>query len=86
MYLVAVGGLMSHSPRKIRKSDIESALKAATSVGMEVDSYAADFANGLIFVFGKFGRETADRPDGAVATSLELDRELAEFEARNGQG
>jgi hypothetical protein len=76
---------MSRGRQKIRKSDIESALKAATSVGMEVDSYAADFANGLIFVFGKFGR-AADRPDGAVATSLELDRELAEFEARNGQG
>jgi hypothetical protein len=82
-YVVAEGGLMSRGPQKIRKSDIENALKAALAAGIQVSSYEIDTGNGKIVVVGVGG----DRPSGAAGMSSkdDLDRELAEFEARNGQ-
>ena len=77
---------MSRGPQKIRKSDIETALKAARAAGFKVSSYEVDRSNSKIVV--TVDGAPAYRPNGAAGMSSEddLDRELAEFEARNGQG
>jgi hypothetical protein len=77
---------MSRGPQKIRKNDIQTAVNAAAAAGFKVTSYEVDLGNMKIVVNVDGG--PACGPNGAAGMSSEagLDRELAEFEARNGQG
>lgn len=69
-------------PRRptVRQADIERALKAAQAVGLVVGGYEID-SNGRIVVFTADGNAQEPLPVGD-----DLDRELAEFEARHGEG
>ncbi|MET4283585.1 hypothetical protein [Bradyrhizobium sp. LA6.12] len=67
------GLLMPRAPSTFRKNDVKRAIVAATAAGMQIGSVAID-KNGRIVI----------HPAGAPTGQDDLDRELAEFEARNG--
>jgi hypothetical protein len=68
---------MSRGPQTFRQSDVTKALKAVVAAGVTVGR--VEIEGGKIVVIA--GKKEQD--SGAAA---ELDRELAEFEARHGAG
>ena len=66
---------MSRGPHSFRQRDVVRAIKAATAAGLQVSGVKVDAHTGVIEIV-----------TGAPATQNDLDRELADFEARHGQG
>ena len=62
-----------------RQADVERALRAAKAVGLEVARFEVDPKSGRIIVVTPAG-------DKVVSDQGDLDRELAEFKARHGEG
>jgi hypothetical protein len=70
---------MSRGPQSFKQTDLTKAIKAAVKAG--VQGWRVEIVNGKIIVAG-------GEPDGVsrdVPPDNDLDRELAEFEARHGQ-
>jgi hypothetical protein len=67
---------MSRGIQNLRQGDVTKAIKGAIKGGMIVKRVEIDKAGSIILSIGETESMPAD----------DLDRELAEFEARNGQG
>jgi hypothetical protein len=68
---------MSRGPQSFTQSDITKAVKGSVRAGMKVGR--VEIKDGKITVFAGEATSTEE-------AAPDLDRELAEFEARNGQG
>jgi hypothetical protein len=68
--------LMSRGPWIIKPTDVTKAVKAVVAAGVKVAR--VQFEQGRFIVF-------AGEPESAAPPTDDLDRELAEFEARHGQ-
>jgi hypothetical protein len=66
---------MSRGPRAFRQRDVTAALKAAVAAGMQVTAVKINPQGEIEVVIGKHAEQDCDP-----------DRELADFEARHGQG
>jgi hypothetical protein len=82
---------MSHGAQLFRQNDVTKACKGAIRAGLEIQRVEIDRAGKIVVFAGKpANTKPANERDSAAATvpSLEddLDRELAELEARNDQG
>jgi hypothetical protein len=73
---------MTRRPHTFKESDAARLVRAVMAAGLPVRAVEADPKSGKITV------RTGDAPAADVAMSLndDLDRELAAFETRNGQG
>ena len=70
---------MSRGAQPFKQGDITKAVKGLAKAGVKVGR--VEFFDGKFIVFaGEETAATSQLPEG------DLDRELAEFEARNGQG
>ena len=69
---------MSRGAQTFKQGDVTKALKGAVNAGLSVKRVEIDKKTGNIILFT--GAETPTVP------ADDLDRELAEFEARHGQG
>ena len=67
---------MSRSPSTFKQADLTKALRAAQSVGLHVAGFKIDPQTGKIEVVTGKPPEVSD----------DLDRELADWEARHGEG
>jgi hypothetical protein len=68
---------MSRAPSTFRQQDVTRALRAAAAAGVDIARIEID----------KAGKITIIAASGAAEPANDLDRELAEWEARhNGQG
>jgi hypothetical protein len=74
--------LMSRGPQTFKERDATRLARAAVAAGLSVRAIEADAKSGKITVFT--GENTA-APESSMVED-DLDRELAEFENRNGQG
>jgi len=66
---------MSRGPSAFRQRDVSRLVRAATAAGLRVQGVRVDINTGVIEVV-----------TGAPVVEDSLDRELAEFEARHGEG
>ena len=73
---------MSRGPQTFKQRDATRLARAAVAAGLSVRAIEADNKSGKITVFT--GENTA-APKSSIVKD-DLDRELAEFEDRNGQG
>jgi len=71
------GGLMSRGPQTFRQSDVTKALKAVMAAGQKWARVEIEVGK-IVVIAGKQEHHSG--------TAAELDRELAEFEARHGAG
>jgi hypothetical protein len=70
---------MSRAPSTFRQADLTRALKAAVAAGVHIARVEIDTTGKIVIV--------ARKPIGASETPVdELDRELADWEARHGEG
>ena len=69
---------MSRRAQPFTQADITKALKGAEKAGFKVQRAEVRSDGSIILDF--------NAPPIAVSGTVDLDRELAEFEARNGQG
>jgi len=70
---------MARAPSTFRQADVTRAIRAAAAAGVSIARVEIDNSGKIVIVIGK-PREFAGAPQD------DLDRELAEFEARhNGQ-
>jgi hypothetical protein len=67
---------MSRGPSTFRQRDVARLVRAATAAGLRVTGVRVDQSGAIEVVTG----------ESAVQPKDDLDRELAEFEARHGQG
>jgi hypothetical protein len=71
---------MKRHPSTFRQRDLTRALRAAAAAGLRVAGFNVDVHTGKIeVVTGKIEVQDSNPQD-------DLDRELADFEARHGQG
>jgi hypothetical protein len=71
---------MTRAPSAFTQRDLTKALKAATAAGLHVVGYKIDPQSGKIEVV------VGERPAQDPGPQDELDRELADWEARHGEG
>ena len=71
---------MSRSAQTFRQVDVSRALKGAAAAGIDVARVEIDRNGNIVLVAGKKAEFVLDPGEE------DLDRELAELEARNGQG
>jgi hypothetical protein len=70
---------MARAPSTFRQADVTKALKGAIAAGVSIVRVEIDNLGKIVIVTG-----TPHHP--STAPQDDLDRELAEFEARHGQG
>ena len=68
---------MARAPSTFRQQDVTRAVKAVTAAGMHIARVEIDKSGKIVIVAGK-------SQEAAPSTQDDLDRELAEFEARHG--
>nr|WP_246784484.1 hypothetical protein [Bradyrhizobium sp. CIR3A] len=66
---------MPRAPSTFRKNDVKRAIVAATAAGMQIGSVTIDKSGRIVI-----------QPAGPATVQNDLDKELAEFEARHGAG
>lgn len=66
---------MSRAPSTFRQADVKRALNATVAAGLKVVRVEIDRGGKIVVVTN----------DQAIDTGSDMDRELAEFEARNGK-
>jgi hypothetical protein len=71
--------MMARAPSIIRQADVTKAIKAVVAAGVSIARVEIDNLGKIVIVTG-----TPHHP--ATAPQDDLDQELAEFEARHGQG
>jgi hypothetical protein len=69
-------------PSKFRRTDLTRATKAVLAAGLDIDAVEITM-DGAIRVKP---RNRSDAGNGTAASPYDLDRELADFEARHGEG
>jgi hypothetical protein len=74
---------MSRRAQTFKQGDMVKALKASTIAGLSVRRSVIDLTDGKIVI--EYGEPEAVTTVTVAPTDY-LDRELAEFEARNGKG
>lgn len=72
---------MAKRPVPFRQIDVTRALRAARAAGVEISRVEIDRDGNIVIVSGRPGGSPA-----ANETEQALARELAEFEARDGEG
>jgi hypothetical protein len=65
---------MARAPSTFRQTDVTRAVRAVVAAGVEIARVEIDKAGKIVIVTGQLGLKD------------DLDRELAEFETRHGQG
>lgn len=70
---------MARAPSTFRQADVTRAVKAVVAAGVDVGRIEIDKSGKIVIVTGK-------PQESAIVTQDDLDQELAEFEARHGQG
>lgn len=70
---------MARAPSTFRQQDVTRAVKAVAAAGVHIARIEIDKAGKIVIVPGK-------PQEPATAQEDELDQELADFEARHGQG
>jgi hypothetical protein len=70
---------MARAPSTFRQQDVTRAVKAVAAAGVHIARIEIDKAGKIVIVPGK-------PQEPATARQDELDQELADFEARHGQG
>jgi hypothetical protein len=73
---------MSRGPHNIRQTDVEKAIKAAIKAG--ATDWRVEIVDGKIMISA--GGKPDDTASREPPPDDDLDRELAEFEARHGEG
>lgn len=66
---------MPRAPSTFRKNDVKRAIVAATAAGMQIGSVMIDKSGRIVI-----------QPAGTASGLDDLDKQLAEFEARHGAG
>ena len=70
---------MARTPSTFRQADVTRAVKAVVAAGVDIARVEIDKSGKIVIVSGK-------PQEPAIARQDDLDQELAEFEARHGQG
>ena len=70
---------MARTPAAFRQADVTRAVKGVVAAGVGIAQVEIDKSGKIVIVTGK-------PQEPATATQDDLDQELAEFEARHGQG
>jgi hypothetical protein len=70
---------MARTPSTFRQTDVTRAVKAVVAAGVNIARVEIDKSGKIVIVSGK-------PQEPAIARQDDLDQELAEFEARHGQG
>jgi hypothetical protein len=70
---------MARTPSAFRQADVTRAVKAVVAAGVNIARVEIDKSGKIVIVSGK-------PQEPAIARHDDLDQELAEFEARHGQG
>jgi hypothetical protein len=73
--------LMSRRAQNFRQGDVVKALKAAAIAGLSVRRTVIEIDGKIVIEYGQ-----PEATEVASPPTEDLDRELAEFEARHGQG
>ena len=68
---------MARAPSTFRQQDVTKAVKAVTAAGVHIARVEIDRSGKIVIVAGK-------SQEAAPGSQDDLDRELAEFEARHG--
>jgi hypothetical protein len=77
------GGVMSRGPQTFKESEAARLVRAVKAAGLAVRAVEVDLKSGKITVRTGDAAAAGDMP---MSLNDDLDRELAEFESRNGQG